>query len=114
MFFTASQYRAIIRGTSKHAPALLTQPGAGPTGSEDTVSNTDFIADQTVAAGDPFICAGERKPDPPCVCNLGLVSIGVMTTDESGDEVEKVYILPCRKCQVERPAQASLSEGEGS
>jgi hypothetical protein len=94
MLFTSSQCCAIIRGFSKDAPALLAQPGAGPTGSEDTVSNTDFTLDQTVAAGDPFLVAAAERP---CLCWFGFVYIGCMVEHEDG-ETEVFERVPCRKC----------------
>jgi hypothetical protein len=59
------------------------------------VSTNHFSADQTVAAGDPFICAGERKPEPTCACNSGLVSIGI----EDGQTY--IELVPCERCKGE-------------
>jgi hypothetical protein len=67
------------------------------------VSTNHFSADQTVAAGDPFICAGERKSEPPCACNSGLVSIGI---EEDGQTF--IELVPCKRC---RPDLTLSEEG---
>ncbi len=36
-----------------------------------------------------------------CACYEGLVFVGHMATDESGDEVEVYEAVPCRKCRPE-------------
>jgi hypothetical protein len=62
-----------------------------------------------VRSGDPFVAGNHHRH----CCNDGLVSIGVMTEDEDGNEVEEVYILPCRRCSEEGPSLLSPPE-EGS
>jgi hypothetical protein len=52
-------------------------------------------------AGDPFYAAPHDK-DHPHACMGGHVYLGYTAVDEeSGEEVERVEALPCRRCAEE-------------
>jgi hypothetical protein len=60
-------------------------------------------SNRSVRAGDPFAYAGSRREDQdenhPHGCYSGVVYIGHMVEDsETGDEVEVVEAVPCRRC----------------
>ncbi len=46
-----------------------------------------------------------EERDHPHACYEGVVYIGHMATDESGDEVEVYEAVPCRKCLPEVEAR---------
>jgi hypothetical protein len=53
-------------------------------------------------AGDPFTALSSRDDNHPHACMDGYVFIGVLVQDEeSGEEVERVEALPCRRCAEE-------------
>ena len=58
-----------------------------------------------VAAGDPFILAGSRRPDPgqegPHGCIDGFVYLGFEGEDENGEHVEEIEGVPCLRCNGE-------------
>ena len=52
-------------------------------------------------AGDPFHAASPDQ-DHPHACLNGYVYLGYTTLDEeTGEEVERVEALPCRRCAEE-------------
>jgi hypothetical protein len=60
---------------------------------------------QTISpAGDPFyakaeLSGGTHDQDHPHACTGGYVYLGYTATDEeTGEEVERVEALPCRRC----------------
>ena len=49
-------------------------------------------------AGDPFYAAPEEQ-DHPHACLNGYIYLGYTAVDEeTGEEVERVEALPCRRC----------------
>ncbi len=62
-------------------------------------------------AGDPFTSAAHQDQDHPHACLGGYIYLGYTALDEeSGEEVERVEALPCRRCS-EREA-VEVVEGE--
>jgi hypothetical protein len=57
-----------------------------------------------VAAGDPFILAASRRPDPdqesPHGCIDGWMYLGFEGEDENGEHVEEIERVPCRRCNA--------------
>ena len=52
-------------------------------------------------AGDPFHAATEEQ-DHPHACLNGYIYLGYTATDEeTGEEVDRVEALPCRRCAEE-------------
>jgi len=50
-------------------------------------------------AGDPFHAAPDDDQDHPHACLNGYVYLGYTAFDEeTGEEVERVEALPCRRC----------------
>ncbi len=50
-------------------------------------------------AGDPFTSAAPEDQDHPHACLAGYVYLGYTALDEeSGEQVERVEALPCRRC----------------
>ena len=51
------------------------------------------------ASGDPFAGAPTPEQDHPHACSDGWVYLSYTAYDEeTGDEVERVEALPCRRC----------------
>ena len=68
--------------------------------------------EQTISpAGDPFHASGAtHDQDHPHACLSGYVYLGYTAFDEqTGEEVERVEALPCRRCAEE----ALLARGLG-
>jgi hypothetical protein len=65
------------------------------------------------ASGDPFHAAGQAKDaeasEPLHCCWSGVVYIGHLVVAEDGEEVERVEIVPCRRCS-ESGAEAEEQE----
>ncbi|MBA3616527.1 MAG: hypothetical protein H0W52_10475 [Rubrobacteraceae bacterium] len=54
-------------------------------------------------AGDPFTAAPHHDQDHPHACLAGYVYLGYTALDEeTGEEVERVEALPCRRCADSR------------
>ena len=60
--------------------------------------DTTRIHDE-VAAGDPFVAADSEAR--PHACTDGYVYLGFTAHDETGDEVERIFRVPCRRCVEE-------------
>ncbi len=56
------------------------------------------IKNSTAGPDNPHQSTEER----PCACYEGLVYIGHLVEDESGDEVEVIEAVPCRRCADSR------------
>jgi hypothetical protein len=60
-----------------------------------------------VAAGDPFILAASRRPDPDqesppqLLRRLGFSWVGFEGEDENGEHVGEIERVPCRRCPNE-------------
>ena len=58
-------------------------------------------------AGDPFHAAPDHQDEHPHARTDGLVYLGYTALDEeTGEEVERVEALPCRRCADSRPYSA--------
>jgi hypothetical protein len=60
-----------------------------------------FMATHTISpAGDPFTSkAVDQHQDHPHACLNGYVYLGYTVVDEeTGEETERVEVLPCRRC----------------
>jgi hypothetical protein len=80
------------------APAVLQHPEARPKG-ECPLS--EYSVDPRTPAGDPFRTAAQDR-DHPHACLNGYVYFGYTAVDEeTGEEVERVEALPCRRCAEE-------------
>ena len=71
-------------------------PGPGPQKWRSTVD------EHTISpAGDPFHAAPDDQ-DHPHACLNGYVYLGYTAVDEqTGEEVERIEALPCRRCASE-------------
>ena len=60
------------------------------------------IVHPELAAGDPFIAADKNRPH---ACNDGVLYIGHLVEDPgTGEEVEVIEAVPCRRCGAKREA----------
>src|SRR5215217_5140772 len=78
-----------------HLPQVLEHPGARPT-------RRHLMDEHTISpAGDPFHAAPDDQ-DHPHACLNGYVYLGYTAVDEqTGEEVERIEALPCRRCASE-------------
>ena len=80
------------------APQVVTHPRARPT--ERMAFVDEVRVHPEVLAGDPFAAAAQ---DHPHACLNGYIYLGHTAVDEeTGEEVERVVALPCRRCADSR------------
>jgi hypothetical protein len=72
-------------------------PGSGPQPLKEATVDEHTIS----PAGDPFYAAPHDQ-DHPHACLNGYIYLGYTAVDEeTGEEVERVEALPCRRCAEE-------------
>jgi hypothetical protein len=84
-----AHYRILLEYSTdiETAPAVLKHPGARP-------KRSGLMDKSKSSAPDPHPSTEES----PHACMDGLVFIGHLVEDESGEEVEVIESAPCRRC----------------
>jgi hypothetical protein len=76
-------------------PQVLEHPGTRPTDLRRIVDTRESSA--------PHAHPSTEEPDHPHACLNGYVYLGYTVVDEeTGEEVERVEALPCRRCTDSR------------
>jgi hypothetical protein len=79
------------------APQVFQHPGARTT-------RRNLVIKRSVRAGDPFLQAASRRPNPdeeaPHGCIDGWVYLGFEGEDVNGEHVEEIERVPCKRCRA--------------